>query len=291
MYERDIDDEIMSVVINDLTLNIEDNAEIICDTFCLKYIVPKFSPEQINFISSIFLRFIIENETQFPIGNIAESNLITNGILFNILTGISKCIKSKKTPTRIANLLGAISQQYFVNTVYDEDCAKNIRKVIETFDGLIIETDDNSDTNLKFKTDKIVKYLGIIKTLPLPYMTKYVSTVTFVYLWCLWNELKETEKEDKGIIQREIEIILIGIAQSGSLCHINETNSSVMITFLLNNVNRYEELFKLMIDTIFKTDESASTFKTGIEHLANNVENEKYLRCALIVLNEITRVS
>lgn len=283
IFEKDIDDEILMAVINDLSLNIEENTELLCDAFCMKNIIPRLSVQQINLISNIFLNAIVEKK--IVMRNVYESKLILNGILYNIMVNLKKCVKQKKGSSKIVDILNVISQECFIKADDNEDCLNNFHAIVRSFDKLI--RTDNCQASFKCKTDKIIEYLEIIKTLPVLYMTKYVRTVTFVYLCCLLCDLKESQADN---LIRETEKILIGIVENGSLLFINETKPSVIITFIAENVKRYEEMFRYMIDMIFKGEESTISFKAGVNNLIKNIDDDKCLQCALVVLNKIAKV-
>lgn len=60
--------------------------------------------------------------------------------------------------------------------------------------------------------------------------------------------------------------------------------------YIIENFSRIADVFGLLMDNIFKNEESAKSFKKGLEFITENLEQEKFLQCAVIIENAINKV-
>lgn len=219
MFENTVSEEALAAVVNELSVNLEENHELLLtDSFAMKNIVGKFSLDQKINVSRLFMDEMIksvDSNDVLIVRNLNENVHILNGMLYNALLGINKSTKQKNRGLKISKLLQVVSAECFIDNEDDSSCLDNLQKVVEVFN----DEETESDTNFKCKAGKLRQYILLIKTLPLVYMTKFVRTVTFIALLSLLPDLRISLADE--LIINDIESVLIGINISRLLLLIN----------------------------------------------------------------------
>lgn len=204
IFEKQINEETVTAFINVISLNLEDNWQLLfSDVFVLKHIISKLPVEHIELISNLFIENVINNKEHNMI-NVSENNLLLNGIVYNILIRINKTVKYKKGASRISRILKVVSRECFINT---DDSSSNLDEIAKLFNVLIIEDGDNNISG-QCKEQQLSENLALIKLLPLIHMPKYVRTVVFIFMCNLLCDLKTNNS--KATVNNEVEAILIG---------------------------------------------------------------------------------
>lgn len=277
VLEEELDDKMLTSTVKELSLSVKDNAELLLDTFCMKNVVEQFSVEQVLTFSNLLLK----NDSSKMMRIAYNNDRILNGLLYSLLTNLIRTIKVKKGTLKASNLINVITAESFL----DANGFNNIQEVATTFQELAKQ--DHELLSFKCKETKALEYVAAIKALPLIHMTKYVRTITFFYFYCLLSDLRASNVE---MLVKEVESILIGLVQNGQLTFPKELKPSVLVIFTLNHVENYEIILQHIVNGLFKDEETSINFKSAINYLCKNIEEDKRLRLAFVVLNEIAKV-
>lgn len=206
LFEKTLNKDDFNSVLNEMSLNLHENYELlISEPFGIYEMLPKLSEDHATTVAEVLLQNITKTNNLCALNCIVDNKILVQALLHLCLTKIDKYLKQKKKNEEIDD--GILVSTKIVSCVNRNHCKNELKHMLSIFNEEF--TKQSSFKCIKYKEEKLMIYLDVIKKLPVPCMPDITKTVLFVYLASVLFDLNmhnsTTEK-----LQENIESILIG---------------------------------------------------------------------------------
>lgn len=206
LFEKDFNKEFFNSVLKEISLNLHENCELlISEPFTIHEMLPKLSDDHITTIAEILLQNVIEENNLKVIDYISDNKILGQALLHLCLMKINKQLKQKKKNDEIddSNLVSS----KIISFINKDDCESGLKHMLTVFNEEFEK--QSSYSCIKYKEEKVMAYLNVIKKLPVLYMSNVTKTVLFMYLSSVILDLKLHNSTSEKLLN-DIESILIG---------------------------------------------------------------------------------
>lgn len=280
IFEDQVNTDMLNPVIKDFSTNIEN---FCTDEFFLNNVINKMPNSAILSVCELILNdfdTFSENEPQ-----ILDSGVIVKGILSLIMTKISKLIKQKRKLDETV-FKKPVFNKILSGLPTDLFLCENIGTFLGASVEILVSQSEPQSLDIKTNDLKILSCLTILGDVPVIFCDKNVQKLLIVLLLGLVRDMKDSNCAT--VLKSTCENIVFGIIQHSKFDLLDLLKGEALLR-LLQDFERFEQIFFLFANIILKDNKSIVDFQTGITHILTNIKDKSYLKCGLIVVNLINK--
>ncbi|XP_060520542.1 uncharacterized protein LOC132698480 isoform X2 [Cylas formicarius] len=255
LFEGNVGEQVCSNVIKTIESHMEDTwHDLLSDKFVVSFLLPKMEGK-----SKIFLaEHLVGDKALWTEPHVMDSMCLLNSVHFVLMSKISKLLR----------------QSVFLS---DESC--EVSDIFEEIQAKLSTCDGGATVNVA--DDAVNDLLVVFKKFPIIYGSVLQQKILLMYLFSLYCDVPVEAR-------RTCEALIIGSLQSCKF-QLTEFNVAELCAWILSNCERSHVVFSLVLSNVFKEEESIAKFVPFIHCMTQNLNDPRFLRASLLVLNAIGR--
>ncbi|CAG9856436.1 unnamed protein product [Phyllotreta striolata] len=294
IFEQKLTNEVLADLSRYLTSDLENNwKDILQDKFLTNNLMPTLDPEDKLILAEKIVSNINDFGNVYQYAHVFNNASILNTVIYYIITKCDRILaKRKRKSDENLSLSKLISTRICecLDTVgfHDENIlSDSIGKMSEIYKS----SDNNSDLEIKFNEEKLLELVKILKHFPVIFCEANVQNFFILYFFSLHKDLRRCFFKGHFVeLRKFLEDLIVGTLQQYKYKLANIFDIKPLCLEILHNFNEWKELFVLIIDNIFKYNDSIASYDSLIKNITNNLHSPVYLQCGIVIINAVNKL-
>ncbi|KAK9887117.1 hypothetical protein WA026_020565 [Henosepilachna vigintioctopunctata] len=274
IFGKETDENIKSEVLLHISTDLDCYCEyIISEKFILENLLPSLDS---NVVLELAEKILPTLDSKRISMDIIDSRILSNGLIYTILSKISKILKSKsKYP--FVRLFSHLNKEIYFEENDVDICIMPLKNIYEQFC-------ENEVHLHEEHVERVQEYLIQLKHLPIPYSSTKIQCFLILCLFSLHKSCSENN------LKLLIEKTIIGLLQSSKIDLINLFEPASLVKNVTLNFNRKCDIMSLISENLIKSEDSLKSFTPGISYLLDNLDICDNLQHSIVILKELQKV-